>query len=62
MQLTVSISIIFIDLSYYHNSRRKIRKELVFTITTQAIIAVALTVSRFSLFTLLFEKKRGKRG
>jgi hypothetical protein len=57
------ISSLFIDVSVYHNSRRKIRKELVFTITSQAIITVALNSFKIFSFHLTFrEKKRGKRG
>jgi len=64
------ISYLFIDVSFYHSSRRKIRKELVFTITTQAIISVALNNFMFFSFRFTFReekednflKKRLKRG
>jgi hypothetical protein len=56
------ISSLFIDVSFYHNSRRKIRKELVFIITTQAIITVALNSFKIFSFHFTFrEKKRQKR-
>jgi hypothetical protein len=56
------ISSLFIDVSFYHNSRRKIRKELVFTITSQAIITVVLNSFKIFSFHLIFgEKKRKTR-
>jgi hypothetical protein len=59
----IFISSLFIDVSFYHNSKRKIRKELVFTLTIQAIITVALNSFKIFLFSLhLSTKKRGKRG
>jgi hypothetical protein len=56
-----SISSLFIDASFYHNSRRKIRKELVFTITTQAIITVALNSFKIFPFHLAFREKKEEK-
>jgi len=56
------ISSLFIDVPFYHNSRRKIRKELVFTIAIQAIITVALNSFKICSFHFTFWEKKRRSG